>query len=395
MESKQKRTRVVLSVLALAGLAVFSLFAVGGSLQPAAPPGPTMKTLDEVEPRIPIHASDLPLTITEPNSYYLAEDISFASTANHAITIQCNDVTIDLMGFTLKGPDSGTKAGIYMFDRSNVEIRNGTVRDFYNGIYEPSTAGKQHRVINVRAMSNTYSGVHLYAKGNLVKDCTAADNTAYGIYADTGSTVTRNTAYNNQYKGIFVNDGSTVTDNTAYNNQSIGISTGPGCTVRGNTAYNNQSHGIASSSACTVSGNTAYYNNASGITVSSGTVVSGNTAYYNNYYGIFAGGGCTVIDNATSFNNQFNSASYAGIYAGSDSIVKRNTAWANKQNNIYVFGSDCAIEENLVTDSNPGNGIKFNSIGNFYANNRASGNGTDYAGNVPVGAGDGGGNASF
>ena len=48
METKRKRTEVVLSLLALVGLAVFSLFAVGGSLEPSAPPGPTMKTLEEI-----------------------------------------------------------------------------------------------------------------------------------------------------------------------------------------------------------------------------------------------------------------------------------------------------------------------------------------------------------
>ena len=37
-----------------------------------------MKTLTEVEPRIPIRASDLPLVIMSSGSYYLAEDISTA-----------------------------------------------------------------------------------------------------------------------------------------------------------------------------------------------------------------------------------------------------------------------------------------------------------------------------
>ncbi|MHC4666289.1 MAG: hypothetical protein ACYS9T_10095 [Planctomycetota bacterium] len=71
METKQKERKAVLSILALAGLVAFSVMGYAGSLEPPAAPGPTMKTLDEVEPRIPIHASDLPLTITEPSSYYL------------------------------------------------------------------------------------------------------------------------------------------------------------------------------------------------------------------------------------------------------------------------------------------------------------------------------------
>ncbi len=109
MEMKRKSAKVAVSLLVLAGLAVFSLFAVGGSLEPSAPPGPTMKTLDEVEPRIPIHASDLPLTITEPNSYYLVEDVNFEPNDVHAITIECNDVTIDLMGYTLKARIQGLR----------------------------------------------------------------------------------------------------------------------------------------------------------------------------------------------------------------------------------------------------------------------------------------------
>ena len=55
--------------------------------EPSGAPGPTMKTLEEVEPRIAIHTSDLPLIISEPNSYYLAENINFADDANHAITV--------------------------------------------------------------------------------------------------------------------------------------------------------------------------------------------------------------------------------------------------------------------------------------------------------------------
>lgn len=48
METRKTKTKVVAAVLALAALCVFSLFAVGGNLEPNAPPGPTMHTLDEI-----------------------------------------------------------------------------------------------------------------------------------------------------------------------------------------------------------------------------------------------------------------------------------------------------------------------------------------------------------
>jgi parallel beta-helix repeat protein len=369
MKTKQKG-RIVVSILALASLVAFSLMSYAGSLEPSAAPGPTMKTLDEVEPRVPIHASDLPLTISEPNSYYLVEDVNFTDDAN-AITIECNDVTIDLMGYTLKGPDSGNKSGIYMNRRTNVEIRNGTVRDFYNGIYEFSDYGTQHRIMNVRAMSNQYYGIRLLGYGHLIKDCTATKN-KHGITAHNGCTVTGNTCYDNDNEGIIVDTGCTVTGNTCYDNGNDGIDSFSSCTLTGNTAYDNDSYGIRTGSGCTLTGNTVYKNSYSGILAGTGSTVTGNTAYR---------------------NNQSDKTYHAGIEVNAGCLVKGNTARGNKRYNIYVDDHDNAIEENLVTDSN--NGIYFGDNGNFYANNRASGNAEDYNDVDFPSQTDGGGNVSF
>jgi parallel beta-helix repeat protein len=373
MKAKQRKRNVVVSVLALAGLLAFSLFATGGSLQPSAPPGPTMKTLDEVEPRIPI--SEVPFTINQSGSYYLTGNLQVSDPNESGITVEVNDVTIDLMGYSLIGPRSGTGCGIYMSQRSNVEIRNGTARDFGNyGILAQGSNSKELRVISVRAVSNVSRGIQLDGKGNLVKDCTAAENDDVGIYVDKGCTVTGNTAYGNSSTGINADNACTVNANTAYDNEGNGISAGGGCTVTGNTAYNNSGTGISGGQ---------------------GSTISGNTASYNNSAGIYAGNKCTVFGNTACGNNQSNTPGLSGIRVQYDCLARGNTASFNNRNNIYVTGSDNAIEENLVTDCSGGNGINFGSTGNFYANNRASGNGTDYAGDVPTGDGDGGGNVSF
>lgn len=80
-----------------------------------------------VEPcTVYIHQSDIPLTITQPGNYCLAENIIFSNpdTTVGAISIASNDVTLDLQGHTMYGLDVGP---LICFDAfyTNYVIKNG------------------------------------------------------------------------------------------------------------------------------------------------------------------------------------------------------------------------------------------------------------------------------
>ena len=119
----------------------------------------------------------LPATITVQGIYCLTGDLGTSILSGNAITIATNNVTIDLNGHKIGGlaAGPGTQAnGIYALDRTNINLRNGTIRGFYYGVYvmDDSTyhdGSGGHVIENLRADYNTYAGLFVSGIGNIIR----------------------------------------------------------------------------------------------------------------------------------------------------------------------------------------------------------------------------------
>lgn len=366
------------------------VLSMAGTLNPSATPAPTMKTLTEVEPRTSIPGSDTPVsvfTISQSGSYYLTGDRICSGVG---IQVDADDVTIDLMGFTLSGPGSEMDNGVNMSERKNVEVRNGTIRNFYNGIYESSSAGKGLRVIGVRSIANILHGVYLNSTENLIKNCRVSENgisagsDIYGIFTSNGAEVSGNNVSDNgnsaaaKVYGIYAAGGARVTGNTVYDNgdggNSIvyGISTGNSVVVLDNTVYqngfgaNNAVYGIKAGGGNTVSKNTVRFNGRNspevvwGIFADDGSTVVNNTSANNGYngsgtvvYGIAVNEGSSVIGNTSHYNGRYSSGVVYGIYLYGNSLVDQNTAYDNENENSLGTNMSCAASCTFGTNHAP------------------------------------------
>ncbi|MHB8068816.1 MAG: right-handed parallel beta-helix repeat-containing protein [Desulfobaccales bacterium] len=177
-------------------------------------------------PPVGTKITSLPYEIKNSGFYYLGGNLTYSGSSN-AITVSADNVTLDLMGFSLSHPGPFAAGnGILMEGRYNVEIRNGTVSGFNVGILETNfLTGAQHRVSNVRAISNAYS-IWLYGKNHLVNACNGSYG-SIGIYVTTG-VITGSVASNNGDHGIEIVGPGSIIGNIANDNGTTGFLFGPG-----------------------------------------------------------------------------------------------------------------------------------------------------------------------
>ncbi len=134
-----------------------------------------------------------PFVISSEGSYCLMQNWQTNLASGDAITINTNNVVLDLNGHKIGNlaAGSGTLAiGIDAVNRKNITIKNGTVRGFLEGIFLGDSGSSQGHVIEgIRGDLNTAIGINVSGTGNIIRNnlvvatggSTATSSQAVGI----------------------------------------------------------------------------------------------------------------------------------------------------------------------------------------------------------------------
>lgn len=399
--------------IALCGMLGLLLASAGvafsqGSLTPVSAPVRSMRTLLQVQPRVPVQT--LPYVIDQPGSYYLTGNLSGAT----GIVIEASNVTLDMQGFDLVGAGPSVAEGIRVDDDGpyeNVVIRNGKIRNWGDYGIDASTAsfchfedlqlldnsgvglaaGASARVIDCTVIRSgdgdgIVTGPHSIIQGGLVSgnegiginagdfsivnDSVAASNAVHGIEVGMSSTVRDCTTEDNLVNGIWAGPSSVIISSTANDNGEVGIYTSFASEVGDCTANNNGTVGIVVNEYGMARDSVAMFNGSHGINAFMATSIIRCGSYANGGHGIAAGPNntiseCTVADNTlrgihVSDNNTIRGCTVSGnqnegIYAGSGNTIKDCTV--NQNHDAGIVAADDNVIEGCTVIDNQSTGI--------------------------------------
>jgi len=164
----------------------FSTSFAQGGLTPPGPPGATMLTLSQVEPRTPVDATHTPgnstteFLIASSGSYYLTTNI-IGVAGEQGIEISANNVSLDLNGFSVTGASTSYSGISILAGVSNSVVRNGIISGWGN-LYTDLFSSGYNVAFEDLIISGAHVGIQCFGNGGIIRNCTVSACNQYGIY---------------------------------------------------------------------------------------------------------------------------------------------------------------------------------------------------------------------
>lgn len=353
------RTTLILASL-LAGAGLTALVTAGPLDPPAGPITPAYKTLDQVEPRIPISLATTPgdsdsvYRITQPGSYYLTGNVQ-GQNAKTGIEVAASGVTIDLSGYSMIGTPSSQAAIALGVVVTNLVVRNGIIQGWSaSGIDAFSANGSTYE--NLVLQSNTLSGL-VAGQDCVIRNCQLLANGSGGLYCYSSCLISDTLATDNGGDGFDVSNGTTLSRCSAVSNTGDGVKTADNVQIDGCNFSNSGAYGVRASWRCTITNCHVFANALHGVSAGNQSrVVSNNIESNGNAgvgYGVYvdaASQSVTISDNSITGND-------VGVKLdGPNNLVVRNFVRANTTNISAAGGNivgPIVNAANIATQTNP------------------------------------------
>ena len=237
----------------------------------------------------PGDAPGFPVTLTQEGSYRLTGNLSVAGPSS-AIVITMWNLSLDLGGFTVSGPNTctgypttgcnvvGGEPGIWANgDAHHVRVENGVVRSFNGrGVY---LQGASSTAENLRVLTNGGDGISMDGAGRVI-DCISLANYDLGVLIFNDGLVESSEARANRKTGIHLGEGGRVIQSKSLSNGGNGLILGSHGSAQGNVLRFNAFDGIYASGYGVVLENVADQNGGNGISAF-GWILSKNVSQMN------------------------------------------------------------------------------------------------------------------
>jgi parallel beta-helix repeat protein len=377
--------RIVFSLAILLSVLAVTVRAQG-PIDPTTPPMASMRTLDQIEPRMLIDS--VPYVIQKSGSYYLSRSLEQSVTNEPAIVVAVNDVVLDLNGFVIEGYAGGGvfyESGPAILQSNglqNLTVKNGNIYNWNGqqdlGLGMVRLLGANNRIQNltVRYCSR---GIQT-GPGSVIENCIVMDLDEGGFA---------------QNFGFLVGRGSVVRDCVAqsiHGAPAYGFETGEDCvlercTARSNITYTSTAGGFylgvnAAAINCIASDNTdvgftlSNSSRASGCSAQSsrkGFVLNEDAVAVDCMASLCSTTGFWVVEGGCLIERCIARNNGDGISAGYDGIVRDCVVADNDMQGINVRDSHNTIQGN-VCNGNVSSGIFVFQDGNRIEDNQMCAN---------------------